>query len=89
MILGSLIIGLEKIGILQPPDTPFSGFSINWVLQSLQEIEVHQYCKQESWSYDDCDEIASCKGVKRSLKIKMKHLEQQIGGLGLEKDAKH
>ena len=78
-ILGSLNIRLNKIGILQPPDPPFHGFSVKRLFQSLRELEIPDCCTKRLRKHDK----ACHKKVMIRLNDKIEELEQSIRGLEL------
>ena len=83
MVLGSLSIGLNAIGVLQPPDPPYNGFSVKGLFRNLKEMRVPQYCEiSRNYEYRyDYEVGGSCDGVKRSLNAKIDEVEQKLQGL--------
>ena len=85
MVLGSLTIGLNAIGVLQPPDPPYNGFSVKGLSRSLKEMRVPQYCeisRDYDYNYNyDYERGGKCDGVKRSLDAKIDEVKQQLQGL--------
>ena len=80
MVLGSLTIGLKAIGVLQPPDPPYNGFSVKGLFRNLKEMRVPQYCKlsrDRHYSYD-YQAGGSCDGVKECLVAKIDEVEQRL-----------
>ena len=83
MVLGSLTIGLNAIGVLQQHDPPYNGFSVKGLSRNLKEMRVPQYCEiSRDYNYRyDYERGGNCDGVKRSLDAKIDEVEQQLQGL--------
>ncbi len=77
MVLGSLTIGLKKIGVLQSPDPPYVGFQFSKFTNQLKEIEILHLC-QKSHSN------GGCMGLKENLLNKIDQEAKLIRGLKLQ-----
>ena len=78
MLLGSLTVGLKAINILQPPLTPYNGFSVKGILERLKEMRLPQLCKTNYQSY--CIGVF-CEGVQGPLNAKTEELVRKFQGL--------
>ena len=85
MILGTLTIGLNAIGILQPPHPQYNGFSVKDVSHKLREMRVPQYCLNhhdyERRYYSPSN--TTCEGIERPLEAKVEEVRQKLQGIEL------
>ena len=83
MILGSLIIGMNAVNVLQSFFSPYNGFSVQDFFQKLRSMQVPQHCACNAVQRDSYPRPDLCEGVKRPLSTKLEELEKQIQGLDL------
>jgi hypothetical protein len=80
MVLGSLMIELNRLGYLISPKAPFNGLSIKNLVQELKEMDIRRFCKDplvcnSRYSWPSCEEI------EESLAKELQELEDQVVGL--------
>ncbi len=77
MVLGSLTIGLNAIGVLQSPDPPYVGFQLRKLTNRLKGIEIHNYCQIS-------DSYGGCAGLKNELLAKIDYEVNFVRRLNLQ-----
>ena len=83
MILGSLIIGLNALHILEPPEPPYHNISIKGLFQDLLELKIPRHYTSQRRNDYDFSPRKTCEGVSGPLKAKIDVIKHQLQGLSL------
>jgi hypothetical protein len=83
MVLGSLTVGLNEIGVLQSPDPPYVGFRFRKLTNQLKEMEILHFGQ----SCHPCGEYGDyweCMGLKNDILEEIDAEVNCIRGLRLQ-----
>lgn len=87
MVLGALTKELFCIDLLNPPDPPYQGFSIEILEQDLQSMSIPTWCSRDGRSHNNHitfpDKKDQCGIVKERIASLMKRVRNGHPGLDL------